>query len=256
MGHSQSSTSGVLVIDTTNTMNMLTQNIQTLSQKISVVATNVQNLNVSCKGCNISGGITTSQSISSQNQVSGTLDASSNAQVFSNLASSLQAAIDQSASSKSGVAALGSSSSSTSNYTKLKSATTTNLTTQNLTDSYAKIVATTVNLQDQKINLDGSLISGGVNLSQIIISNVLAQSMIKSTIDSINKSLQSSGSTVQLSQTAAATSSGLEALFTTQNVAISGVVCCICFCCIALILYELIGTGGQIIKENPELLAA
>lgn len=256
MGNSHSSSISTMVIDTTNTMNMLTQNIQTLSQKISSVNTNIQSLDVSCKGCNISGGITTSQSISVENQVSGTLDASSNSQVFSNLASSLQSAIDQSASSSTGIGALGSSSSTTSNFTKLKSATTTNLTTQNLTNSYAKILATTVNLQDQKINLDGSLISGGVNLNQIIISNVLAQSMIKSTIDSINKSLQSSGATVQLSQKAAATSSGLEALFTTQNVAISGVVCCICFCCIALILYELIGTGGEIIKDNPELLAA
>jgi hypothetical protein len=224
-----------------------------LSSKAASATASAVNINsMSLDFGELSGNcdIDATQSITSSVKALTSLDSVSTSELQNTIKTAADAQIDQAAQAKSGFFATAASDAKTvSDYKKKVS----NIVETNITDtSKAEAMASVYNKNDKSIKIKSCSDNVKIKASQNIVSDLVAQSLLKSVSSSLQTLDATDTTSVGVSQAATAKSGGLEDVISAIFAGLAGmygvvaliVICCCCICCCGLIGVVAMGSGG------------
>jgi len=203
-------------------------------------------LKIVVKNSTINDTISQNQTLSASSQVTGTLTASASSKVLSNIAQSMEPEIVQQTKNSNGWLSLSSSNNKTVNNTKLTNSIHNAIENKITQDNYQNIVNSVFNAQTGEITIDGSIVNAKIKQDQNLVSNLIAESLLKSVLDATSENLASQGIKLKLTQSTTNENKGLDSMFSGQNGIILAVVCCICclMSLLSLIAGVMMKSGG------------
>lgn len=234
-------------VDISQSISTTADLIQKNSQKLNSIVKNQQYLYLDFDGVTITNTtIDQNQKIEVKNQTSGNLNAGSNAMIASQMASDLQSAVEQNSQNKPGFYSIGGLNSN--DMTNVKNAMNIAVKQTMTMDNYNKVVSSVFNSQTATIHMKNTTITNSkIVQSQTIVSNVIAEALTRSVIDSANHILTQQKSNVSISQTSVNEPTGplqdLKGLMSSKGGITSSMVCCCC-CLFLLILIGFMWKNG------------
>lgn len=248
MGDCKQKASTSLSVDLKTTVTALQSLITKNSQQSLAQQTSINQFTLVVGQNVVNSKLKTGQKINSTTQSSTNLTGTTKQQMISELQSSVTAAVNQAANAQAGFFSTGTAESK--NRTDLKNAVEQSLTTTTLNETIQQAITNSVNINDAKIIIGGSVIGSDLDFSQDIVATAIALNVIDSVIENINTSLASSGSNLTVTQQATAASAGIDTI-TGQLFNFLGqykwalIACIVAICCIVLILVGGVAFLGQ-----------
>jgi len=224
-----------------------------LSSKAASATASAVNINsMSLDFGEISGNcdIDATQSITSSVKALTSLDSVSTSELQNTIKNAADAQIDQAAQAKTGFFATAPSDAKTVSDYKNKVS---NIVETNITDtSKAEAMASVYNKNDKAIKIKSCSDNAKIKASQNIVSDLVAQSLLKSVTSSLQTLDATNTSSVAVAQSAEAKSSGLDDVIKAIFDGLAGMygvyaiilICCCCICCVGLVGVVAMGAGG------------
>lgn len=239
MGNRASSTN-VVNIDTSTTIEKMTNTMVSTSQSTYQASTNFQFATIENRGV-VNGNVRMDQRIDVNQQVQATITQDVVQRLQTEIKSGIEAELDQAAKSKSGLLTVGSSSKST-NITKVKDAFKAVINDTVTVESVQKTVNETTNLQDGKI-INYGVINKDLIIDQKIVVRLASINIINQVFNQVNNYLQDNKSNVKVEQKAQSTvgADWTDWIF----IAIICVVSCCCSMLLVFMLPQIIGSGAD-----------
>lgn len=239
MGNRASSTNTVN-IDTSTTINKMTNTMVSSSQSNYQQSTNFQFATIENQGV-VNGNIRLDQKIDVNQQQQANITQDVVQQLQNDIKSGIEAELDQAAKSKSGLLTVGSSANSR-NITTVKDAFNATINDVITVENVQKTVNETTNLQDGKI-INKGVINKDLIIDQKIIVRLVSINVINQVFNQVNKYLQDNKSNVKVEQEAQTTvgADWTDWIF----IAIICVVSCCCSMLLVFMLPQIIGSGAD-----------
>ncbi len=241
--------------------NLITSN----KQQSLAVQTSINQFTLVVGGSVINSKLKTGQKIDSKTQSSTNITQTVKQAMISELQSSVSAAIQQASNAQAGFFATGTAESK--NRTDLRNAVEQALETNTLNETIQESITNSINVNDAKIIIGGSIIGSDFDFSQDIVATAIALNVVDAVVQNINESLTTSESNLTVTQTTSAGSTGVDAITAQLFSFLSAyrwavIASVIAICCIVLILVGGVaflgqtGAGQNAIRTGAQVAAA
>ncbi len=259
----RASSSNKVSIETSTTLDMMTEKIMSNKQSTLQSTVNAQTVTIDIGPTGeIGGDLEVGQSIDTKNQASGELDAASLSSMEADMQNKLSASLEQAAKAKTDLGSTGNTSAN--NVSSIKNALSMSIKDTMKIENYNSIVQNTINKQDATIRINGK-VRKGVKIDQKIVAEIIATNVLKSVMDSTNKILAEQGSSVRVEQSGDSESSGVGDIFQglfkmignifgSMAAAYIAVPLSLCCCCIIIVAMIVMMIGGKSKTPNTRLV--